>query len=292
MQIYSVIDGNIEALDARVLLIAGIMLLATYLTFYFFMSFAFYRMAKKQNVKHPLVAFVPFVRYLTAGKVIGQGILFGKKSNKIGLIAMFSTLFIYGTYIIYQVLKFIALCQAVANGYNIIITVSSGIYIEKVVPQSVEALSHTLTDFVRGSSNAYYVSLLVLQFVQYFGDFVQIIFMWCFWSNLFTKYKPGMSVVYTIIATLSPILLGPFVEIGAIFAFIFRNREQFDFEEYIKMMQARTYNQNPYGNPYGQQGQNVYGNPYQSQQNNTNSNDDPFEEFSNKNGQNNDPFGM
>jgi hypothetical protein len=293
MQIYLEVGGVIEPIDVRALLGAGIMILSVYLAFYFFMSIAFYRMAKKQNVKRPFLAFIPFVRYLTAGKVIGNGVLFGKKSNKIGLVAMLATLFIYGTFVIYQVLTYVAMYQAVANGYNVVLSLSSGIFIEKVVPQSVEALSHTLTDFIRGGSNAYYVVMVVLQFIQYFADFIQIIFMWCFWNNLFTKYKPGMSLVYTIIATLSPILLGPFIEVGAIFAFVFRNRDQFDIEEYIKTMQARAHNQAQNGNPYnGYQGQNPYGNPYQNTQNNTNSNDDPFEEFSNKNGKNDDPFGM
>lgn len=290
MQIYFEVNGGLESLDIKVLLGAGLVILVAYLVFYFFMSFAFYRMAKKNNVKHAWVAFLPFARYLTAGKVIGTGTLFGKKSNKVGLVAMFATIFNYGVFIAHFILVYFAIYKAMTSGYNVIVSLSGGVYIEQSLPVSVDLLEHTLTDFVRGTSTPYFVAVLTLQYAQFLRDFVQIIFMYIFWSNLFVKYKPGMSAVYTIIATLSPILLGPFIEIGGIFAFIFRNRDQFDLEDYINSIKNRAYTQNVNpGNPYGQNPyqNNPYGqNPYQG-----NANDDPFEEFSDNNGKNDDPFG-
>ena len=49
MQIYFEVNGGFESLDIKVLLGAGLVILVAYLVFYFFMSCAFYRMAKKNN---------------------------------------------------------------------------------------------------------------------------------------------------------------------------------------------------------------------------------------------------
>ena len=242
---------------------------------YFLLSYALYRMATKKGIAKAKYAFIPFYRYVVAGKIIGKCVIFGKITDKIGLIVMImravtialnTFLVIYSNYLI-----------ACAIGENLIISVASdsSIYIDGVALSTLQE-----TYYAKGLQ----VVATIVGILSSIADLIWIFIAFAFWNSLLSKYKPAMAFMYVFIAVAISLLTESFLlplEIGGLFAFIFRNREEIKINV-VYRAPYNSYQGNNYQprDPYGRDN----GNYNQAPQGG-----DPFEEFSSDKS-NDDPF--
>lgn len=276
--------NGVDATSTFIAFIVGYFVLAGAL--YFLMSYGFYRMAVKRNISKAYLAFIPFVRYVVAGKVIGDAIVFGKRTNKLGLIVA----------IISGVNFAISTFMFIYNYYFVIGALFNGAPIDIIYDSATLAIQMSIgEDAVNNLMNTYPQALnaiaQIADIVSMISSLAWLVFSFIFWNNLFVKFKPGMAIMYAFIS----VILGggaiiPF-EIAGLFVFIFRNRD-----EVKPIIFYNTYSsQGGYTNydPYGRNNQQGY-DPYGRNNNDFDQTDkekDPFEEFGDsKDGD--DPFGM
>ena len=258
------------------------------LALYFLMSYGFYRMAKKRNIDKAYIAFIPCARYVIAGKVIGDAIVFGRRTNKLGLIVAIVSgiyfvtslfLYIYQNYLIFCALDAKLPVILSLDGQAIIGGVSIDILMQATYSQTI------------------YVIAKIVNVISMIASLAWIVFIFMLWNNLFVKFKPGMAFMYSFLAVI--IAMGTYssfaipLEIAGLFVFIFRNRDEIKIVNFY----------NPYGNqggynnydPYGRNNQQSY-DPYGRNNNNQGGQtgqNDPFEEFGdNKDNDSSNPFGM
>ena len=218
--------------------------------------------------------------------------MFGKKTDKLGLIvAIVSAVYfvtstftyIYNNYLFFCALDIKAPIQLSLDGQTLISGVEIELLMEAYYPKALNVIAQ------------------IVHIISMVSSLAWLVFIFIFWNNLFVKFKPTMAFMYTFIAVIIAAMtyegfIIPF-EIGGLFAFIFRNRDEIKITNFY----------NPYGNPNGYNGYDPYGranqnnydpygrsnqnNNYGGQQNGNQS--DPFEEFGDgKNDGSNDPFGM
>ena len=258
------------------------------LALYFLMSYGFYRMAKKRNIDKAYIAFIPCARYVIAGKVIGDAIVFGRRTNKLGLIvAIVSGIYFVTSLFLYVYQNYLIFCALDAklpvilslDGQAIIGGVSIDILMQATYSQTI------------------YVIAKIVNVISMIASLAWIVFIFMLWNNLFVKFKPGMAFMYSFLAVI--IAMGTYssfaipLEIAGLFVFIFRNRDEIKIVNFY----------NPYGNqsgynnydPYGRNNQQSY-DPYGRNNNNQGGQtgqNDPFEEFGdNKDNDSSNPFGM
>lgn len=226
-----------------------------YVVCYVLMSCALYTMAKRKGLSKIYMAFIPFARYLIAGKLIGNVIMFGKKTDKIGLFALIVTA-VYTFCTVYTtVYGYYFIIEALVSKLPILIT-ETNIFIN----------GHALNNLQQAYIPKFFTILgTILDYLSAICSFAWIYIMYVFWNGFFIKYKPGRSAMYTIVSLfISFSTMGTFffpIEVGGIFLFIFRNREPIK----INIVYGNPYN--PYGNPYGNPYQNnPYGDPYNQNQ--------------------------
>ena len=225
-----------------------------YLVCYFLMSYSLYVMAKRKGLSKLYMAFIPFVRYLIAGKLIGNVYMFGRRTDKIGLFALIVTA-VYTFCTVYTtVYSYYFVVEALISKLPVVIT-DTNVFIN----------GHALSSLQEAYIPMFFTILgTVLDILSSVCTLAWIYIMYTFWNGFFIKYKPGRSTMYTIVALFASfITMGSFffpIEVGGIFLFIFRNREPVK----INIVYGNPYMQNPYGNPYNQNpyNQNPYGDPY------------------------------
>ena len=268
---------------------------AGYLICYFLMSYALFVMAKRKGLPKRYLAFIPFARYLIAGKLIGKVIMFGKKTDKIGLLALivtavntFCTIYtsIYGYYFI---------VEALITKLPVVIT-ENNIFINGHALASLQQAYIPLFFTIFGT---------VIDCISAVCSFAWIYIMYVFWNGFFIKYKPGRSTMYTIVslfisfATMEAFFFP--IEVGGIFLFIFRNREPIKinivygnpYNTYGNPYNQNPYNQNPYGDPYGRDNQSYkdpYGRDDEPRQPKQPKPEEPFGEFDGNNDKKDDFF--
>ena len=260
------------------------------LALYFLMSYGFYRMAKKRNIDKAYIAFIPCARYVIAGKVIGDAIVFGRRTNKLGLIVAIVSgiyfvtslfLYIYQNYWFFCAIDAELVVDLSLNGQYIIHT-NDGVMSIEMLMMEKEYLN---------------VIAKIVNVISMIASLAWIVFIFMLWNNLFVKFKPGMAFMYSFLAVI--IAMGTYssfaipLEIAGLFVFIFRNRDEIKIVNFY----------NPYGNqsgynnydPYGRNNQQSY-DPYGRNNNNQGGQtgqNDPFEEFGdNKDNDSSNPFGM
>lgn len=286
------------------ILLEGIDVTSTYITvqilyyvfavaLYFLMSYGFYRMAMRRNIDKAFLAFIPFARYVIAGKVIGQAIVFGKKTDKIGLIVAIVSAIYFAT----------SLFTFIYNNYLFFCALDAKLPIELAIDGQtlIDGKAIELLMEIHYKSKALNIIANIIHVISMIASLAWLVFMFIFWNNLFVKFKPTMVFMYTFIAVIiAALTYEGFIiplEVGGLFVFIFRNRDEIKITNFY----------NPYGNPNGYNGYDPYGrgnqnayDPYgRSNQNNNyggqgnGSQSDPFEEFGdNKKDDTNNPFGM
>ena len=262
------------------------------LAFYALRSIGLYMLAKKQELKCAIVAFIPLAWFYVCCKLLGKTRFFHWSYQKVALLLC----------IIFSVAELITLITNFLVFYPLIGNVLIGgktIYIISTPIGSSSPyelypwLSNIAYDatFVMPYSVQTQINiektLIILQYFTGILDLASGIIAIFVYINLFKKYWPQHFILASILS-----IFGLF----APFAFIIRKREPIDYNEY---MRAR-YNMY-YGNPYG-----PYGRPYGTRPPNAENPPEhpfkefaergevdpgePFEEFSNKSNPNSSPF--
>ena len=250
---------------------------------YFLLSYGLYRMAINRNIANPKRAFIPFYRYLIAGKVIGKSVFFGRITDKIGKITLIVRAVTVGLNLFTTIFSNYLVFCALVEGLPINVTSDAMIYIGGDSLTALQQLHYAKGLIMVGS---------LVSTLSTIATFAWLVIAFSFWSGLFNKFKPGMSFMYTFIAVVIALITESFLlplEIGGLFVFIFRNRPD---------IKVNVVYRNPY-NPYGQNGgYDNYGGSYNSDPYGRttpvepqNTDGDPFEEFSSDK-KNDDPFGF
>lgn len=254
------------------------------LALYVLRSIGLFVLAKRQNVKHAFLAWIPLVWFYILCKLIGQSRLFNMPYEKVALwlcliFAVSELLTIAVNFILffplfqYSLIEggkiYIGTGEQVGNELILYSTIEGGlgIFVEKrILPFGLAV----------GKVNNI---LSVLNTLSMLFGFASIIVTISAYFAFFRKYLPQ----HFMLASLLSVFITPAL---AIFIFVCRNKEPIDYNEYIRARYQRYQNpyQNPYNNPYNQGGYNGYSQPKQPEH--------PFGEFAEKGEVDpGDPFG-
>jgi hypothetical protein len=245
------------------LIAIGSVVLAIVIALYVLRAIGVYVLAKRQNVEHAWLAWLPFTWVYMVCKITGKVRLFGCALSKLAL--PFT--------IIYGVITSVMLTQFVLTYYPLIGgVVFGGKRIEVLL--DVETWNKFLQDnssmlepyryntifpvfHHKGDFDAFYPSyhslyairttLNVFQYMSLVFELAHMIIFINLYIALFRKFYPQHFILATILSMIG--FFGPFV-------FAIRNRKAINYAEYMRArynMYGNPY-ANPYGNPYGNQG--------------------------------------
>ncbi|MBQ9734884.1 MAG: hypothetical protein IJV95_03385 [Clostridia bacterium] len=259
--------------------------LAVVLAFYALRSIGLYVLAKRQNVKHAFLAWIPCVWMFTACKLIGNIKTFGRPFAKLALIfcIVFSVAEVLT--IVYEILVYFPLVGNYLAGREICyapyITADDVEFLANYSEYATNSDIYVTSEFV----NPYGVGIItvnkilsVISIVSMIFDLASTVIVIMVYINLFRKFWPQHYVLAAILSIFG--LFAPFV-------FAIRKKEPINYMDYIRS----RYNYNPYANPYGPQGGPYGGNPYGNPYGAPKAPEHPFEEFADKGEVNpGDPF--
>ncbi len=179
---------------------------------FIFKGIGLYTIAKREGIKAPFLAFIPFASFYLLGKIVGGVKVFGRHVKNLGLITMITLIVNYALNYTYELLLY---------GENLVSLFTTGNV--GVLPGSYGSVwvDVVLTVFRGISSIAYIICyvFLVITFFMYYAKKVQILF-----SLLSVFFDP----------------------IFGILVFVVRKNQRFDYSQYMKM-RFDSYNANRSG---------------------------------------------
>ena len=238
------------------LLIAGGFSFALWLVLFMLQAIGLFVMAKKRNIKHKWLAFMPFANIMFIGKIVGECSFFGRKIKRAGLYTMLAQ--IIGTIIVASV-------------------VAGQIYLDFKYPNMEEAPVASLFGFERFLGEyILYSGFLVLIVEMIYKVFSLILLI-----GLCKKYSPSNYLFLSFLVLLIP-------DARFIIVFALRKKKAVDYGEYIRakheeFVRRQQQYYNAYGNPYARPNGGYYGNPYANpyqKPTQPTTPDEPFSEFS------------
>jgi len=259
-----------------------------WLTLFIVQGVGLFRMAKRQNLRHKWLAFMPFANVMYMGKLAGECSLFGHKMKRAGLYAMIAQ--IISTLVVFSIIA--------AESY--LYMFRSEYLVEKTYIQGgVEYIKSEFSGLV-GFDNTIE---RYLQYVSYFLMVIELVYkvlLLVLIMGLFRKYTPKSYLLLSLISLFVP-------EVRFVTILVLSGRQPIDYEAYMRARREEyarrqqeyhnpRYN-NPYGNPYNNPNNNPYGNPYNNPYNQQNPYQppqppqEPFAEFGGKAAKDDDPFG-
>lgn len=259
-----------EFLGKNIVLTILIAILAVFLVLYLLQSFATYKMAKNRQFKKLYLAFIPFVRYYTLGKLAGTVKIGGKCIRNIGIaFAIITTLSLLLQYA-QTGLSYGEIAVKCLQGKDIIITEVDG----KIAYEGISGKLFEISNYLTYPSLVFSILTLVMNIMVF--------------AALYRCYNPRHYIMLTIFT-----LFG----FTGICLMTVRNKKFVDYNEYIKAKYEAFQRQfkeqaeqdpNRY-RPYGDNTQKGNTPPY-----------DPFDPFRDNDGpvdtnnqaQSSDPFGM
>lgn len=235
-----------------------------------FMAIALYKMAKNRNIlKGRWMAIFPLLNWILLGKIVGEAVVWGKKIKNVGLwIAILSAV----TTVLSILLNFAFVREV--NGQ--LVLVGGYLYdFALIFNFDVTITSPFLLSWFMGA-NVIYTILDVLSLILDIGYIffeVSIIFL------VFRLYRPQSALLYSLFSIFfNPPLFG-------ILLFVVRNNERKSFKQYYHNPYQNYGGYNPYNNPFNNPYNNPNNNPYGNQNGEPKkAPEDPFPEFSDKNG--------
>lgn len=243
-----VMSSGVLTITRVQLIIYACIAVAFTLAVYFLMAFGLMRMARKREMKHWYFGFIPFVRYLLVGELIGKTRFFNMSIKNAGLITMIVSMvfFIFNT--LANVLNFYPLVTTVLQGKLVEITIVDG--------AQVTNIPNPYSPFVNGLMSASQIIVSIVQLVLIFFEIM--LFM-----ELFKKYSPQHYFLFSLLAVL--------FSVEGIIVFCLRNKQAVNYNDYIKeryMRMQGEYTQpreTPPDNPFrefGARGENDPGDPF------------------------------
>lgn len=206
-----------------------------YLTLLILGGLGLFRMASRRGIKYKWRAFIPFVNTYLLGDIAGKNCTFFGARLKLaklwvticevlaviaGGFAIFCTIFLYSGY-------FEGVRSLEESKYY------SGYY---YYVWSVEKMTVTQKVFYYGSFNCY-GKIYYLFELLYYVFFVTVI------MNVFRRYAPAQSTMFTLLSILFPV--------ENIFVFAISGNKEVNYNEYIKARYARYRNRYNNPPPYG-----------------------------------------
>lgn len=160
-----------------------------------------YTIAKREGIKNPFLAFIPFASYYLLGKIVGSCKVFGYHVKNLGVIAMIAMLINTALSVTYNVLMYSdKIIEWVQTGVIDALPESYGNVWVDVVLQ----LSSTIAGLVYIVADVF----LVMTFFMYYGKKNQLSFS----------------------------LLSIFIEpLFGVFVFVVRKNKRFNYSQYVKM---------------------------------------------------------
>ncbi len=261
-------DGVQRELAPALIWVMVSLFIAIKLTFYLLRSFGLYTMAKKRELKHAFLAFIPCAWMYTACKLIGKVRMFGSTFEKLALtfVIIFSvgeTLSFFYDFIVYfpiignflsgKELYWVWVTDPeLAAGFTAgMKNVGNGLYcVDFSNPYTNMGIEPQTVNVVM--SVIYYISM--------FTDIAILFISISVYINLFRRYAPRHYILFSILS---------FMGIFAPFVFAVRKKEPVNYSDYLRSRYSMWYAN---GNPYGGQAPN--GEPQAPST--------PFEEFAEK----------
>ncbi len=260
-----------EISSALIWVIVAISIAIT-LVFYALRSIGLYTMAKKREIKHSFIAFIPLVWMYTACKLIGETKFFNRPFEKLAIWFC----------IIFSVGEFLALAYEFIIYFPIVGNFLAGNELYLIADtQGVEAIlsEYDLVPMVWSNMGIYgkkngfisYIDLGIfpevinpimttIYFVSMIFDLAVIIINITLYINLFKKYVPAHFILFAVFSWLG--LFAPLI-------FAVRKREPINYQDFIKQRYNAWY-----------AGGSAYGGTYQPPK--TDVPPTPFEEFADK----------
>lgn len=241
--------------------------IAVWLAFYLLRSFGIYRLAVNNGVNHAFLAWIPVAWIFPCCKLIGEQLFFGKAFSKIALLV--TIVLSVGTAISF-VIEFLSWFPIVGYYFS-----GGTIYVGESA--EVLALNPNAKEFWTGSLftdanfkypyNRPYVIIKIVNALSTFTmlfDIVEIVVLINVYIVLFRKFWPRHYIVASVMS---------FFGLFPVFAFVIRKKTPVQIKTYVY---TNPYNDNPYG----------YRGSYPPPR--PRSDDDPFDEFKDKD---DEPFG-
>ena len=237
--------------------------------FFVFRSLGLYKMAKREGLKRPWLALIPFAALFVAQELAPNS-KYIKKNKYLYIVAIIAEGFSIFCSLVCDVLYGLPLLENIINGNNS--------YLAVVVVDPLPSVLFTMYSLCK-------IVYVIVSIILY--------------SKVFKAYSIKHNQTFTVLSALSYVVIGN-LALSGIFVFALRNKDRIDYDAYIseRIRRQQAYRNSQYGNPYGRPpyGGNPYErppyngpygeNPYGGNQNANTS--DPFEDFSN-NAQS-DPF--
>ena len=254
------LNSGIQLAYGYVIAFAGIAFVAG-LVFFLLQAVGLYKMAKKADLKHRWMAFVPFVNLLYVGTLSGEVFFFGHRFKRAGVVTMIFQILLTIFYVLISLAEIILFIYLFDHIQMTTTEMGSSVYTWVDLPNKPMPNDAITIKNLYNLSN-YIVPVLSL---------VQSLFTLLLYVGLYRKYAPRRSAMFAIMSVFIPF----FAEIAT---FVMRNNAAIDYEDYMRARreeyqrrQQQRYGQYPYGqngpygqggNPYGQNGpygQNPYG---------------------------------
>ncbi len=268
-------------------ILAGVLIeLAVILALYILRAVALYTIAKRQSIKKPWLAFIPCMWIFIAGKAMGTLLVKGKPAKNLALIA--TILFTVGEVLslVINFLTYFPLIGYYLSGGEVVVMdiIVPG---EASVQGFVEYLFNT-TILVRptgGSGgivypyanlNAVIWAINIMAILRDLLSIAVLVFSILIYVGLFRKFMPQHYVLLTVLS---------FLGLFPIMVFIVRKKNPVNYNDYLR---SRYYGHGY--NPYAGVNQNMGGAQTTSQDPKVP--ESPFEEFEEKDKDNDNPFNI
>lgn len=193
--------GDLVVNEGAVLIYAFIIAASITIACFVLKGIGLYTIAKREGIKNPFLAFIPFASYYLLGKIVGSCKVFGYHVKNLGVIAMIAMLINTALSVTYNVLMYSdKIIEWVQTGVIDALPESYGNVWVDVVLQ----LSSTIAGLIYIVADVF----LVMTFFMYYGKKNQLSFS----------------------------LLSIFIEpLFGVFVFVVRKNKRFNYSQYVKM---------------------------------------------------------
>ena len=273
-------EGESTILDKGIVWASLFIMLAVFVAFYVLRSIGIYKLAKRQSIKNAFMAWLPFVWIYPLCLIIGESRFFGVTFKKIAVWVCLGFAIAQFTMALYNFLLYFPVFGNFIMGndlYVILVTDAQGM-------QNIQGTFTPIWNGLPIYGGANYVDpyiklgimpevlnpiMMVLSYSTSLLDLACIVVLVSVYFSLFRKYLPRHFLLAGILSVMG--VFAPFV-------FAIRNKEPFNYEEYIRKRYESMYSG---GNPYTNSNVNYRqgGNPFNQNQRPT----DPFEDFNSQN---------
>ncbi len=246
-----ILDGQHATISPAIVWTSVIISLAISLAFYLLRSFGLYAMAKKKELSHAFIAFIPCVWIFTACKLIGKVKCFGSTFERLALLFAIALAVGQGLNFIYNFLIYFPVAGNFLAGREMFLvmvtdtTVGVDAYTQGMVHLSGDIYGYGLVNpYVRLgiSQNTIDVILNIIYYVSTLTDIAVLVVTITLYVSLFRAYVPQHYILFSVLSV--------FLGIFAPLVFAIRKKDSIDYNDYLRQRYNAWYsNGSYYGGP-------------------------------------------